>query len=233
MNSFSKLPPESENSAPAIITWRLIVALVLLLLLSLQLRAQDSYPQTKIGIRAGVNLNSWTNEFPVYQYEGQTFVPDDWKASVGLHAGVNFNIRLSSLVAIEPAVIYTQKGTSIIAEDGGVSGEATIQSSYVDIPVLVRLYVANGFNLFAGPQMAYQFSSKFDATAGGTKVVNGQDITDSISELDIMLVLGAGYEFEEGFTINLSGEFGFGSVDGFEVLDTYNRTIRLSLGYNF
>lgn len=47
--------------------WKLSLAVFLMLLFcAVKLQAQNQeYPQSHIGLRAGPNLNSWTNEFPL------------------------------------------------------------------------------------------------------------------------------------------------------------------------
>ena len=76
-------------------------------------------------------------------------------------------------------------------------------------------------------------SSNYDLEVDGTKITDGEDTTDTISEFDLAAVLGMGYEFPNGFNINLSGEIGLLSVDGIGDLSTYNRNFRLSVEYTF
>jgi hypothetical protein len=129
--------------------------------------------------------------------------------------------------------MYTLKGTGTTLDAGGVVAEGTVNSAYLDLPLLVRLYVADGFNLFMGPQFSYHLNSSYDLKVDGTKITDGEDTTDTISEFDVAAVLGVGYEFSNGFNINLSGELGLLTVDGIGDLSTYNRNIRLSVGYTF
>jgi len=199
----------------------------------LKIEAQNSFPESKFGIRAGGNANSWTNELPILEFEGDLIVPDDWQRTFGGHAGIYVNIRLSSLVALEPAIMYTQKGTGTVLNGGGANIEGNVKSAYLDLPLLLRLYVADGFNIFLGPQFSYHLNSDFELIVDGDAVIIGEDITDDLSEFDISPVLGIGYEFPAGFNINLSGELGLLTVDGFDQLKTYKRNIRLSVGYNF
>lgn len=216
---------------------RSCITVFTLLLLSvlfsgIQIQAQSSYPESKFGIRAGGNANSWTNEFPVMQFEGDLIVPDDWQVAFGGHAGLYVNIRLSQLVALEPAVMYTQKGTKTTLNAGGVNIEGNVKSAFLDLPLLLRLYVADGFNIFFGPQFSYHLKSDFELIVDGDAVIKGEDSTDNMSEFDVAPVVGIGYEFPNGVNINLSGELGLLTVDGFDQLKTFNRNIRLSVGFN-
>jgi hypothetical protein len=204
-----------------------------LILIAPNVQGQETFPTSSFGLRVGGNANSWTNDFPSFEYNGQIIYPDGWKATYGIHIGAYVNIRLSKLVAHEPALLYTTKGTGAILNSGGSTAEAKVVSTYIDIPFLLRLYVSDGFNLFLGPQLAYQLNSNYDISLDNELLVQGEDITDGISEPDFAAVLDLGYEFENGFNINLAGELGLLSVDGYEILDTYNHTIQLSPGYSF
>lgn len=211
----------------------LIATTALVLFNSVQLSAQSNYPESKFGIRAGGNANSWTNNFPALEFEGDFIYPDSWKVHFGGHLGAYVNIRLSQLVALEPGIFYTQKGTSTTLDLGGIDLEGTIKSNYLDLPLLLRLYPAGGFNIFMGVQFAYHLDSSFDFAVDGNSVIDGEDTTDTISEFDVAPILGIGYEFPGGFNLNLAGELGMISVDGIGNLDTFNRNIRLSVGYSF
>ena len=209
-----------------------LILVISLIFTSIDCNAQG-YPDNSFGIRGGANLNSWTNEFPALDTEFGPIFPEQWNATFGYHGGIYFNIRLSELVAIEPAFLYTLKGTGASLDDPAGKVEAFVKAGYVDASFLVRLYVADGFNLFLGPQLSYLVNAEYDVDVDGTTVIEGIDITDDLSELDAAAILGLGYEFENGFNINLGGELGFLTVDGFDQLSTFNRTIRLSLGYSF
>ncbi|GJM30999.1 MAG: hypothetical protein DHS20C17_36340 [Cyclobacteriaceae bacterium] len=216
-------------------THRFIIPIIttIMLLANQQASAQQEYPISRFGIRAGGNVNSWTNEFPSLEFQGTLVYPDAWKTHFGGHFGVYVNIRLSQLVGLEPGILYTQKGTGTTLDAGGFVAEGTINSNYLDLPLLLRLYVSDGFNIFLGPQFSYHLSSNYDLEVDGSKITSGEDTTDTISELDIAPVLGIGYEFPNGFNVNLSGELGMLTVDGIGNLSTYNRNIRLSVGYTF
>ncbi len=213
---------------------RISLLIAVVLISGINLRAQDeAYPKTKFGLRGGVNANSWTNEFPSVEIAGQSIYPDAWKATYGFHVGANANIRLSQLIAIEPGILYTVKGTGTTIEENGISGEGNVKSNYIDIPFLLRLYVSGGFNIFLGPQMAYHLNSSYDLFVEGDKIVSGEDATEGMSEYDVAGILGVGYEFGSGVNINLSGEMGFLTVDSYDELSTFNRNIRLSIGFAF
>ena len=164
--------------------------------------AQQSYPQSSFGIRVGGNANSWTNDFPTLEFEGEFIYPDSWKVHFGGHLGVYVNIRLSELVALEPGLAYTQKGTGTTLSINGVNLEGTVNSNYLDLPLLLRLYPSGGFNIFLGAQFAYHLDSSFDFKVDGNEIIDGEDTTDTISEFDVAPILGIGYEFDNGLNLN-------------------------------
>jgi hypothetical protein len=60
---------------------RFIIALVPAIMLTItnEALAQQQYPYSNIGIRAGGNVNRWTNDFPSLEYKGGLVYPEDWK----------------------------------------------------------------------------------------------------------------------------------------------------------
>lgn len=116
---------------------------------------------------------------------------------------------------------------------GGIIVEGIVNSNYLDIPFLLRLYVANGFNIFLGPQFSYHLNSNFVLKVDAIEVIDREATSDTISEFGLAPVLGFGYEFDSGFNSNLSGDLEMFSVDWIGNLPTFNRNIRCSLGYSY
>lgn len=230
---FTCLANQFLNSANFINGLRISIIFISLMVNANIANAQDEYPNTRFGLRGGVNLNSWTNEFPSIALDGFPIYPDSWKTTTGFHVGVYANIRLSELVALEPSATYTSKGTGMILNDAGISASSEVKSNYMDMGFMLKLYMSEGFNLFMGPQFSYHLNSSYDFTVDGTKIITGEDASNDISEYDMAAVLGLGYEFDSGLNLSVSGHLGFWTVDNLAILDTYNRNILFSIGYSF
>jgi hypothetical protein len=160
----------------------------------------------------------------------------------GFFAGGAASIPVSGNVSIEPGLYYSQKGYELRGDLNiksvdflGVNARAALNTSYVDLPVLVKANVG-GLELFAGPQVSYLTKAELRTTAGalGFNVVNSRtDATDQFHRWDAGLTGGLGYQFNNGFNIRAAYDHGLTKTDANRNLDAYNRSIKLGLGYRF
>ena len=160
----------------------------------------------------------------------------------GFFAGGSANIPLTSLFSVEPGLYYTQKGYALKGDLDikaidflGVNAKAALNSSYIDMPVLLKANTG-GFEIFLGPQVSYLTKAELRTTAGalGFNVVDSKlDATDQFSRWDAGVTGGVGYQFGNGFNIRAAYDHGLTKADANRNLDTYNRSIKLGLGFRF
>ncbi len=172
--------------------------------------------QSSFGIRGGANF---------FNFAGEDVSENDYTNRAGFHAGVYASFMGEGPISIEPGVFYSVKGTQ---NDDGIDSRAVLD--YVDVPVLLRFRVGEGFNLFAGPQVSFLTKSKFEGDFGDSTVTLE---TDDVKSTDAGLVFGLGYNLPQGF--NIQGSYDYGMTPVFENsdADVYNRGFKLSLGYTF
>jgi hypothetical protein len=172
--------------------------------------------QSGFGIRGGANF---------FNFGGSDVKENDYTNRVGFHAGVYATILPEGPVSIEPGVFYSVKGTQ---NDDVLDSRAIFD--YIDVPVLVRFRVGEGFNLFAGPQVSFLTKSKFEGNFGSSTVsIN----TDEVKNTDAGLVVGLGYNLPQGFNIQGSYDYGMTPIFKNSDADVYNRGFKVSLGYTF
>lgn len=172
--------------------------------------------QSGFGIRGGANF---------FNFGGEDVSENDYTNRTGFHAGIYASISGGGPIALEPGVFYSVKGTQ---NDDGFNSRAILD--YVDVPVLVRLKLGEGFNIFGGPQVSFLTKSKVEGDLGDSTVSFN---TDSVKETDAGLVFGLGYHLPKGF--NLQGSYDYGMTPIFKntEADVYNRGFKVSLGYTF
>jgi hypothetical protein len=96
---------------------------------------------------------------------------------------------------------------------------------YVNVPLLVKYYVAQGLNIQAGPQFGVLVNDE-------TQTVIGEVINDiATNDFDISGVIGAGYDFP--FGVRVSGRYSFGLNDVPESGSGKNSVVTLAVGYSF
>lgn len=160
---------------------------LLLVVVALPLQAQEWSFAPKIGL----NLANMTNS--------------GGKMKPGLNLGVTAECRITDVFAIEPGLFYSMQGTKD-SEDGET---AKFKNDYLNIPILAKAYVKDGFNLFAGPQLGFKVSEKVSGSANG---VTANIDTDLCKTFDFSLVLGMGYQFDMGLLVSLNYNIGLTNV---------------------
>lgn len=205
-----------------------------------------SFAQSKpsFGIRAGITSSSLKGDAvnslqDLLDYTNGRITTS---SHTGFFGGVNASIPVSDLVSIEPGVYYSQKGYDMKGELNlkgveflGANAQAKLSSHYVDVPLLLKLNF-NGLQLFAGPQVSYLAKADLRTTAGalGFNVLDKtMDATDQFNRWDAGLTGGIGYKFSNGFSISASYDHGLSKVDANQNFDSYNRSIKVGVGFNF
>jgi hypothetical protein len=165
------------------------------------------------------------------------------KNRTGFFAGGYATIPLSEQVSFEPGLYYTQKGYQLKGDLGlkgleflGANAKATLQSDYIDIPVLLKANLGSGFQVFAGPQFSYLSSAKLKTTAGvlGINLLNSKiDASNQFSRWDMGLTGGVGYQFKSGFNVSAAYDYGLQKADANKSLNVYNSAIKIGIGMSF
>ncbi|ERM81731.1 hypothetical protein P872_19280 [Rhodonellum psychrophilum GCM71 = DSM 17998] len=196
-----------------------ILVFAVLAFFSLEIQAQNvtrSDAAGGFGVRGGASF---------FNFGGSDASNNDYTNRTGFHAGVYSNLFLGERIALEPGVYYAVKGTQ---NDDLTNSRAVL--NYVDVPLLLRFYIAKGINVFGGPQASFLTSSKFEGDLFGTTYSYD---TESITKTDLGFVVGLGYNLPKG--INLQGSYDYGTSPVFKNSDAeiFNRGFKVSLGYSF
>jgi hypothetical protein len=169
-----------------------------------------------IGIRAGGNF---------FNFGGNDAPSNDYNNRIGFNAGLYSSIYLGESLAIEPGVFYAVKGT----QNNDLANSRAILS-YVDIPVVFRVFAGENFNIMFGPQLSVLTGSRFEGDLfGSTFTFN----TDSITPTDFGLLFGLAYTLPKGLNIQGAYNYGMSKVFRNSNAEIYNRGFTVSLGYTF
>ncbi|PRY07352.1 outer membrane protein with beta-barrel domain [Pontibacter ummariensis] len=211
--------------------------------------SQSSYYKAespvRFGIRAGASLADWNGETmqSVQDLVELTDGSVTQKMREGFHVGGYVSIPVAPGFEIEPGLQYSQKGMVLqgkipVEQVDFLNTTATItnKAEYLDLPVLAKVYVGEGFHIFAGPQVSYLLSNKVQAEAGalGFKALNQEwDMKSGFREVDFAVTGGLGYRFQNGFNLSAGYDYGLNSIDDNGSFDTYNHVVKASIGYTF
>jgi len=180
---------------------------------------------------AGASVYAFAQEFAVGIKGGPNFANINTEQSVGanyenrtgFHLG-GFALIRGEKIGFQPEVLFSQQGSTIT-----YSGKPDLKSnfSYVNVPLVVKLYTIAGINLQVGPQFGFLTSAK----------VNDEELQDELKKTDVSLALGVGWDLPFGLT--LDGRYNWGLSDinenfqgsGAPVGDIKNQVWQFSLGY--
>lgn len=177
----------------------------------------------QLGVRAGYNLSN---------FNGDMAEDVDTKSLSGFHVGLYTEFPISSRFSIQPEVIYSTQGATFEA----FGSEADLRTQYLNVPVLAKVYVADGFNLQAGPQIGFLTGAEWQADGGDV------DYKDYMKGTDFGLLLGAGYKTPMGLTIDARYNMGLSNTfdedgDWDEGVSTdqewKNGVFQVGIGYQF
>jgi outer membrane protein with beta-barrel domain len=198
-----------------------LALLMLFAFLSLNVNAQIA-----IGPKIGVNIAT---------IGGDDVETDDIGSIVGLQFGAAAEIGINEMFAIQPELLYFQKGASI---DLGTFGEIDQVLNYLEIPILVKVM----FGAEDGPQFFATVGPSFGFGLNG-KVKSGDDEEDidfdedMITKLDIGASIGAGAQFAAGpgkLFVDVRYLLGLNSTDDSEAdLKIMHRGIGIAAGFLF
>lgn len=156
-------------------------------------QAQD----IKFGVKGGLNMTNFTGDA-------------DTDAKTSFYIGGLADFTISEKFHVQPEVLYSSEGAD---DDFGIS--------YLRIPVMAKYYVAEGFNIQAGPEIAFKVATEEDAFDEWTK------------STDFALGLGAGYEMENGLMFDARYNLGLSNISDVDGVDFGNTGFQIGLGYRF
>ncbi|CAI8343795.1 MAG: Uncharacterised protein [Cryomorphaceae bacterium] len=176
-----------------------------MLLVAFTISAQN----VTFGAKAGLNFTSGVGEGA-----------DGLDIRTAFHLGATAEIEMSESFSIQPELLYSGQGFT-------GNGDAIAKVDYINLPVMAKFYIGDGFSLEAGPQIGFLTSAKADIDG------ESRDIKDFLKSTDFALNLGAGYKLDSGLNFGLRYSMGLTDVPDGDFGDFKHRVLQLSVGYNF
>lgn len=203
-----------------------IILITVLALFCFKANAQDEPTNSSdisFGLKGGLNFSLITGDGT-----------DNFDGRVAFHVGGVVEFQISDKFSVQPELLYSAQG-----DKGTFDGmDIEFNIDYLNLPVMAKYYVSEGFSLEAGPQVGFLLSAK--AEGGGVSL----DIKDLIKGVDFGLGFGLGYKMDNG--LNFSGRYIVGVTNFVEsngsLLDqpietgdskNHNNVFQLSIGYFF
>lgn len=168
-------------------------AIVVIALVS-SIPAQAQMDEAGVGIKGGLNLtNLYIDDI------------DDENIGVGFQVGVVGKIPFTEVIALQPELLYTQKGATAVIE--AIDQEIAFNLNYIQLPVLFNFNAGDVFNIHAGPYAAYLLNANVDYDGTVDDVTDLDE--DNFNRFDAGLSLG----FEVGVkNLSIGARYDYGLV---------------------
>ncbi|MDR0230221.1 MAG: PorT family protein [Flavobacteriaceae bacterium] len=213
--------------------------------------ASAQTPEIRYGAKGGINFASLSN----VEYS---------KGYTGFHIGGVVEIKLSDKFSVQPELLFSKQGVKIEGDisyslfnpnDFNVSMKGKDVLNYINIPVMAKYYVRDGFSLQVGPQVGYLLSTKSiidhisvngmtqqEMEAAGIELEYDSNSKNHANKIDFGLNFGLGYELSNGLFFDARYNLGITNVDKKYYDENFKREIhtkmknnvfQLSVGYKF
>lgn len=187
--------------------------------------------KAQFGIKGGLNSSNFSGDT-----EGV-----DFKSRIGFNVGIFAAIMLSEKITLQPEILYSTQGAKAVNvtvpyDDMLFTGDVKFNLSYINIPVMFKYYVADKFNLEAGPQIGFLTSAETSTKLDGSNQTVDEDAKDYFESVDFGFNVGAGYDFTDKIFAGIRYNIGLSNVFKTQPGDdseTQNSVFSLSVGYKF
>jgi hypothetical protein len=189
----------------------LLVALAFVLL-STGAMAQE----VAIGIKAGPNFA---------KLDANSSAGTNFSNRTGWHAGA-FVLFRGERIGFQPEIIFSQQGSKF-----DYSGSPDLKSnfSYVNVPLIFKLYTIAGLNLQVGPQIGFLTKAEWETPTGT------EDVKNQLKSTDFSLGLGVGWDLPFGLSVDARYNLGLSdnadTASGAPISDLKNQVIQISAGF--
>jgi len=192
---------------------------MVLMVLSQTLPAQKG--GMHFGIKLGPNFSSWSGE------DAEPFDDAKKKMLIGPHFGVFMTIPITTMLSLQPELLYSMQGVKYSYSDGY---KETYRTNHLNVPIALRIHTPGGFYAIVGPQVGFSLGGKYKYEEDGDE---GEEDLEDLKGVQFSGVLGFGYQLPNGFGVYARYAHTFSSpfdVVG-EKLKIHNSMMMLSFFY--
>ncbi|MBU3025230.1 porin family protein [Zobellia galactanivorans] len=177
--------------------------------------AQAWSDEFQFGVKGGVNMAT---------VSGENFDSPDGRAS--FYAGVLAEAPISDRFSIQPEVFYSRQGFDI--DGSAATPDAEFQIDYIQVPLMMKIYLLDGLNIQAGPQFGFKVNEELDFSPSDSE--NEFD-SDSLRDFDLQLTSGLEYKLLESLFVQVRYTYGLSEL--IEDVDVHNSVFSAGIGYMF
>ena len=165
----------------------------------------------KLGFKSGLNVSNFMS----------SDIDEDMTFRTSIHIGFLAEVIISDKASFQPELLYSGQG--YVGED------TKKKFNYINVPLLLKYYVAENISIEAGPQVGFLINSIERGNNGNT------DFEDQ-NIVDFGVNIGLGYEFPSGIFFQGRYNLGLTNINGSDDSDKFsysNSVFQISVGYMF
>ena len=232
------------------------IAMMMLLLLSVvgAMAQEVENPVGRFSIipRVGVAIANLTDNSMMVASEQTSELKS--KSQAGFLGGVDVEYRATDVLVVSLGAYYARQGFrypdyEAMMENAGVKSYSGMKNQhanidYLQVPLMLKAYVAPGFAVMAGAQMGFLLGdAKFlsESTAlekdknGSTiykETTNHDYVIDYLKKVDVSIPLGISYEY---MNVILDARYNIGLTNIYkgDALKSKNKVLTFTVGYRF
>ena len=197
----------------------------------------NSFAQT-FGVRGGLSManimiEDWDSDY------------GNKKINPGFHFGLTVDFPLSDALSFESGLYFSVKGVRITDEDGDDKYVMSINSNYIDVPIMIKFSkeINEGLKVYgtAGPYIGYALSGKEkyketydgDTSTETEKIKFGNDEDENdFKALDYGLSIGGGVDIGV-IQVGVYFDLGLANFSFNDAEQLKNRVLKFSVAYTF
>lgn len=169
-----------------------------------------------IGIKGGLNFA---------KLSGSESLSQNYNNRTGYHFGAYALFKLGK-VGIQPELLYSKQGSKYTIN----TTDFDANFSYINIPILLKLYTVAGINIQVGPQFGFASGGQLKSTTSG--VTTTGNYSDFIKGSDFSAALGLGWDLPFGLSVDARYNLGLSNNNNTNTSGTVkNQVIMISAGY--
>lgn len=207
---------------------KLTIVLAITAFMAMPAFSQDANV-TRFGVKGGVNFSN----FRVDDIE-------DNNVKAGLNLGLFLKLPVSDVVAIQPEVLYSSKGSKL-RYDNIIQGEGEYRfnMNYIEVPIMGVFHIGDVFNIQVGPYLAYLASVNIKNMDDDLNIQGVTELNeDNFNRFDYGVAAGIGLDFN-GFVVGARYNYGLnevgesGSLSGQLTNNSKNSVGTVFIGFGF
>jgi len=212
-------------------TYRILSIALLFVSLFDVVAAQEKAGSSFDGAEARIGLIGGLNIATIIKSDDPNF---STTPLYGFNAGGLLQLPLGNVIALQPEVLFSQKGYRAKGSDGLTGYDYRRSLSCVDIPLLLKINLAKEFGIVAGPQYSYLLSTKTTFNSGSaTYMQTVKNDNDNIRKNTFGGVVGIDLNLDHNFFLygRYTIDFKNNNGDGTSSTPTYkNQVFQMGIG---